>query len=312
MTVRETPLPLTVLSGFLGAGKTTLVNHVLRNANGQKILVLVNDFGTLPIDRDLIEAENGNLLTLANGCACCSMGGDLFEAFVTALDFQPAPDQLLIEASGVAEPARIANYARAEPDLRLNAIVTIVDGENFLSSDQDHRVVHVIQEQISAAHLLLLNKCDRITGSQKVKVLKQLQQLNPSTAVIEVVKGQIPTDLIFDRGGKSNPSDDVGVDPHDHGDIFESWSYQTDEAFKPDEMRKILENLPSSVLRFKGIFLAKPNLEAWTAHKVGAHIDISCYSGAASLPRRTDLVAIGVYGSGIATSLDSAFSQRAA
>ena len=177
MTTRETPLPLTVLSGFLGAGKTTLVNHLLRHANGQKILVLVNDFGYLPIDRDLIEAENGNLLTLANGCACCSMGGDLFEAFVTALEFLPPPDQLLIEASGVAEPARIANYARAEPDLRLNAIVTVVDGENFLSEDRDHRVEHIVQEQISSAHLLLLNKGDKITSAQKQTIRKQLQKL---------------------------------------------------------------------------------------------------------------------------------------
>ncbi|MEH6526956.1 MAG: GTP-binding protein [Sneathiella sp.] len=311
MTTRETPLPLTVLSGFLGAGKTTLVNHLLRHANGQKILVLVNDFGNLPIDRDLIEAENGNLLTLANGCACCSMGGDLFEAFVTALEFDPAPDQLLIEASGVAEPARIANYAKAEPDLRLNAIVTVVDGENFLSSDRDHRVEHVVQEQISSAHLLLLNKCDRINDTRKQNVLKQLKQLNPSTSVIEMVKGQVPTNLVFDIVPISKSSQEVITNPHDHGDIFESWSFQTDQAFRPADLRKILEDLPPSVLRFKGIFQAKPTFEPWTAHKVGSHIEISRHTGSALLPQRTEFVAIGAKGADILTSLNKSFSDGA-
>ena len=312
MTARETPLPLTVLSGFLGAGKTTLVNHLLRHANGQKILVLVNDFGNLPIDRDLIEAENGNLLTLANGCACCSMGGDLFEAFVTALEFQPAPDQLLIEASGVAEPTRIANYARAEPDLRLNAIVTVVDGENFLSLDRDHRVQHVVEEQISGAHLLLLNKCDRVDDTQKEKIHRQLQQLNPFTSVIEVVNSQIPVDLVFDMVSTSKSPQEVVVDPHDHGDIFESWSYQTDQPFQSVDLRNILENLPPTVLRFKGIFLAKPDLEPWTIHKVGSHIDVTRYTGAASQRQRTEFVAIAAKGSDIKTLLDKAFSELVA
>jgi len=312
MTTRETPLPLTVLSGFLGAGKTTLVNHLLRHANGQKILVLVNDFGNLPIDRDLIEAENGNLLTLANGCACCSMGGDLFEAFVTALEFHPPPDQLLIEASGVAEPARIANYARAEPDLRLNAIVTVVDGENFLSSDRDHRVEHVVEEQISSAHLLLLNKCDKINDTQKEEVHRQLQQLNPFTSVIEMVNGQVPTDLVFDMDTTSRSSRDVAVDLHDHGDIFESWSYQTDQAFQLTDLRNILENLPPTILRFKGIFLAKPDLERWTIHKVGSLIDVARYTGAASPRQRSKFVAIATKDSGIETLLDMAFSDLVA
>lgn len=309
MTTRETPLPLTVLSGFLGAGKTTLVNHLLRHANGQKILVLVNDFGSLPIDRDLIEAENGNLLTLANGCACCSMGGDLYEAFITALEFQPAPDQLLIEASGVAEPARIANYARAEPDLRLNAIVTVVDGENILASDRDHRVEHVVQEQISSAHLLLLNKVDRITDIQKQKILHQLQIFNPSVSVIDTVQCHVPANLIFDIKLSSNSKQDEIVDPHDHGDIFESWSYQTSQSYRPDNLREILEKLPASVLRFKGIFLSQPDLEPWTAHKVGSHVEISRHTGAAPTTSQTEFVAIGAKGSGITASLDAAFSQ---
>ena len=109
------PLPVTLVSGYLGAGKTTLINHLLRHANGRRLMVMVNDFGELPIDTDLIESRLGNTITLANGCICCSIGTDLAGAFIDLLNLDPMPDHLLIEASGVAEPHRIANIARAEP-----------------------------------------------------------------------------------------------------------------------------------------------------------------------------------------------------
>jgi G3E family GTPase len=307
MTMRETRLPLTVLSGFLGAGKTTLVNHLLRHANGQKILVLVNDFGDLPIDKDLIEAENGNLLTLANGCACCSMGGDLFEAFVSALDFQPPPDQLLIEASGVAEPARIANYARAEPDLRLNAIVTVVDGENYLATGRDHRVDHVVQEQIKSAHLLLLSKCDKISSAQKIAVKNQLQKLNPSTSVLEIANGELPTNLIFDLNPAITILEEKPEPHHDHGELFESWSYNSKHSIEPASLQKLLSGLPPSILRFKGIFISAADGTSWTAHKVGSHIDISPYKGPNPLPRQTAFVAIGAVNTDFIEPLDAAF-----
>ena len=122
MTENNTPLPVTIISGYLGSGKTTLVNHLLRHSDGRRIVVLVNDFGELPIDADLIISADGDTINLANGCACCSMGGDLFNALVDVLDRSPPPQYLLIEASGVADPARIANIARAEPDLRLDEV----------------------------------------------------------------------------------------------------------------------------------------------------------------------------------------------
>lgn len=123
--MNNAPLPVTLISGYLGAGKTTLVNHVLRNTNGRKFLVMVNDFGELPIDADLIESDDGDTITLANGCICCSMNGDLAGAFIDLLNRDPLPDHLLIEASGVAEPNRIANLARAEPDLSLHGIIVL-------------------------------------------------------------------------------------------------------------------------------------------------------------------------------------------
>jgi hypothetical protein len=103
-------VPVTVVGGYLGAGKTTLVNHLLRHAEGRRLVVMVNDFGDTPIDAALIAARDGDTLALSNGCICCSMGGDLVAAFDTAIRLAQRADALVIEASGVAEPDRIADF----------------------------------------------------------------------------------------------------------------------------------------------------------------------------------------------------------
>ncbi|MEY8840033.1 GTP-binding protein, partial [Cribrihabitans sp. XS_ASV171] len=123
-------LPLTVVSGYLGAGKTTLINRLLAEDHGLRLLVMVNDFGAINIDAALIAAQGDDTIALTNGCVCCTMGADLFMALGDALDRRPRPDHLVIEASGIADPAAIANAAKAEPELSYAGIVTLVDGEN--------------------------------------------------------------------------------------------------------------------------------------------------------------------------------------
>ncbi|WP_025897074.1 CobW family GTP-binding protein [Sneathiella glossodoripedis] len=107
MSESKHPLPVTVISGFLGSGKTTLVNRLLKSTTNERLLVLVNDFGDIAIDQDLIMAEEDGMISLANGCVCCSMGGELYEAFDRILSISPPPDHLVIEASGVAEPQKL-------------------------------------------------------------------------------------------------------------------------------------------------------------------------------------------------------------
>ena len=102
-------LPVTVIGGYLGAGKTTLVNHLLRHAQGLRIAVLVNEFGALPIDADLIETQDENIISIAGGCVCCSYGNDLILAMLDLAKLTPAPQHVLLEASGVAIPGAIAS-----------------------------------------------------------------------------------------------------------------------------------------------------------------------------------------------------------
>ncbi|MBO0332146.1 GTP-binding protein [Sneathiella sp. CAU 1612] len=302
---------MTVLGGFLGSGKTTLVNHLLRHADGKRIMVLVNDFGELPIDQDLIAAKDGNILTLANGCACCSMGADLYKAFAAALDYAPAPDHLLIEASGVAEPKRIANFARAEPDLTLNGVITMVDAVNFEKTRTDNRLSDIVEAQITGAHMLLLNKCDLVPTQDLEKCESVLRGFNGTAPLIRVEHGVLSADIFFGEDIKAGRLKEIseGSHTHTHEADFARWSVATDTEIDKAALRETLLQLPSSILRVKGIFRASGEDGLWIAHKVGAHIDISRLPTDSSFSGNTGFVAIGLSNQDFTTILDTAFQS---
>ncbi len=153
---------MTVLGGFLGAGKTTLLNRILAGPHGVRYAVLVNDFGELNVDGDLVAAHDGDTLTFANGCVCCSMGDGLVDAIDRLLDGPRPPDRILVEASGVADPAAIADVATLHPGLGRDLVVVLADTETLRARHSDHRLRETVTRQLDAADLVVLNKCDRV------------------------------------------------------------------------------------------------------------------------------------------------------
>lgn len=160
-------LPVTVIGGYLGAGKTTLVNHLLRHAGGRRLGVLVNEFGNLPIDADLIEGEAGGVLSIAGGCICCSYGDDLLAAL---MDFagRGTLDQVVIECSGVALPGAVARMLALPGGLSLAGIVVLVDAEQVRAQVADRYIGDTITRQLADADLILLNKCDLVADAAEV------------------------------------------------------------------------------------------------------------------------------------------------
>ena len=136
----STPLPTVVIGGYLGAGKTTLVNHLLRTAAGRRIAVLVNDFGEIAIDAELILGAEGGVLSLAGGCVCCTIGEDLVGALETLLTREPRPDLLLIATSGVGMPGAVAQTAGLMADLLVEGVVVLMDAETVSSAAADRYV----------------------------------------------------------------------------------------------------------------------------------------------------------------------------
>lgn len=268
-------LPVTVLAGFLGSGKTTLLNRLLVQANGLRIMVLVNDFGEIGIDEDLIVARDADMIALSNGCVCCSIGGDLFAAFSRALDADPRPDHLVIEASGVADPGRIADFARAEPDMRLDQIATAVDALNFASSYQDPLLHQTLVSQIAAAHTLLVTKTDIAEAAALPALMEILRTDNASAPVVAAVPDEQLTHCLIGHGDRTTVRPgETGRSQMSHGDHFESWSFACGETLAMDDIEALLDALPPHLLRLKGVCLQEGAGEFIAFHVAGRHRDI--------------------------------------
>ncbi len=157
-------ITFTVIGGFLGAGKTSLVNRVLAGTDDVRFAVLVNDFGALNIDQSLIESRDSQIMQLSNGCICCSLAGGLVDAMVSLMQYRDRIDHILIEASGVSYPGRIMDFARIDADLRPGLTLVLVDAASMPSQIDDPRLAEVIAAQMQDADLFLLTKTDIAAG----------------------------------------------------------------------------------------------------------------------------------------------------
>ena len=267
-----------VIGGYLGAGKTTLVNDMLRHANGQRIAVLVNDFGDINIDADLIQGQSGDILELSGGCVCCSFGADLVGSLMTVSQRQPAPDLVLIETSGVALPGAVARSARLVPALNVLGVLTVLDALTVVAQAQDRYVGGTVMQQIQDAHLLLLNKVDLPAPGDLAKTRSWLASLKTSASVIEVSQASLPADFWLSlesrvdppRRGLQNGGRMVPVPPvwADAAANFESRSWQMDAAVDVQALIDELSAQPQ-VLRAKGRLRDAAGV-LWVLQKVGS------------------------------------------
>jgi G3E family GTPase len=261
------PIPFTVIGGFLGAGKTTLLNRLLRGAGGRRFAVLVNDFGTLDIDGALVAAHGGDTIALANGCLCCTIGDSLVTTLLGLLERADRFDHVVVEASGVADPGRIADLGVLDPRLVRDGVIVVVDAAEVRARAADRRLGDTVMRQLQAADLLLLNKIDLAPDRGAVRRWLSLQAAAP---ILEAAQGDVPLDLLFglDRHGApaaSQPSD-----------RFASWSYSWSEPVARDALLAMLREAPGDILRAKGIvrFADAPGRRS-VIHLVGRRLDIS-------------------------------------
>jgi G3E family GTPase len=162
-------ITFTVIGGFLGAGKTSLVNRVLAGGGDTRFAVLVNDFGALNIDRSLVESRNERIIQLSNGCICCSLAGGLVDAMVSLMAWRDRIDHILIEASGVSYPGRIMDFARIDPDLRPGLTLVLVDAASMPDQINDPRLAEVIAAQMQDADMFLLTKTDIASDDEVIR-----------------------------------------------------------------------------------------------------------------------------------------------
>lgn len=244
-------IPVTVVGGFLGAGKTTFLNHILK-IGGARYAVLVNDFGAVNIDASLIIGNDGVTMTLSNGCVCCSIGGGFIETLSKVLDNEVSFDHIIIEASGVGDPWRIAEIALIEPGLRLNAVIALADASRVESLLMDARVGDTVRNQFERCDIVLLNKIDLLSRTEARAANAAVARLRDGIRIMETSKYTMPDLPKGPQGAVSRFRAAEVFDAIDHERQFRRWSYRRIDAFNRDRFEKALTQLPPQLLRLKG------------------------------------------------------------
>ena len=197
----ETQIPVTVLTGYLGAGKTTLLNRILSENHGKKYAVVVNEFGEIGIDNDLIVESDEEVFEMNNGCVCCTVRGDLIRVVEGLMKRPGGFDGILVETTGLADPAPVAQTFFMDDEVKarskLDAVVTVADAKHLTQRLADS---HEAQEQIGFADVILLNKVDLVTAEELAVVEKRIRAINPHAAIHRTERCAIPLTQVLDRG----------------------------------------------------------------------------------------------------------------
>jgi G3E family GTPase len=303
-------LPVTVVSGFLGAGKTTLVNQLLQQRAPGSIGVVVNEFGEIGIDGQLILAQEQAIVEINNGCVCCTVRADLVASVKALLARPQTPgtpiQRLIVETSGLADPAPVLQTFLADPDLReaveLESVVTVVDALHLRRQLGDD----IAREQVAFADVILINKLDLITEDALIDVERTIRSLNPTAAIVTSTRSRVRADALLGMRRFSLPTllalepDLLDEGPHDHEHDASIQSCALVEKGDLDATRfsrwinELVQQQGQQLMRMKGVL--NFHAEARQFHFHSVHMLLEAEPGRAWLkdePRENRFVFIG-------------------
>jgi G3E family GTPase len=302
------PVPLTVIGGFLGSGKTSLVNHILNHSTGRRIAVLVNDFGAINIDAKLIVSVAGETISLANGCVCCTIRDDLLQEVIKLLGRDLLPDHIVIETSGVSRPVAVAETflapgAQGLVDLR--AMIAMLDAD--LTVDPHAGYGDLAFDQIKTADIVVINKTDLIMPRQLAALRERVEAVAPRARIWETAYGILPLELIFDdhpgtgvEALRHRHPDGAAQGHHEHGPEgrFEAWSYHGEAPWSFKALEHAVTSLPRGIYRAKGtVRLDLPTGDYGIFHLTGRRSWLRLCGPREGERATTELIFIGERGS---------------
>jgi G3E family GTPase len=300
------PIDLTVIGGFLGAGKTTLLNRLLRETGDRRLAVLVNDFGAINIDAELVAAHDGAMVRLENGCICCSVGGDFIGALALLRDGDDPPEHVVVEASGVADPGAIAILGDM-PGYRRDAAVVVADAETVRARAEHEATRHQILGQLRAADLLVLNKTDLVEPAALQATRAWLREIaGPSTAIVETAFGELGADVVLGarpiarQATDGHEHDEHEHDEHEHDHhhpAFESWSWSGPQPISGSGLVEAIKALPDGIVRAKGLLhLREDPANRYVMQVVGRRFSIEADRPWGDADPGSQIVVIGLPG----------------
>ena len=286
-TIRK--LPVTVISGFLGAGKTTLVNHLLQQYPDQRIGVIVNEFGEVGIDGQLIVADEETLIEINNGCVCCTVRVDLVASVKELLartDASDAPiERLILETSGLADPAPVLQTFLADPEVRerveLESVVTVVDAHHVRDQLLDTQMPeNIAREQIAFADVVIVNKVDLADERSLIGLHELIRDLNRTALIVKADHGRLPKDALLGVSRFSLPALldiepdllDDGAHDHEHDESIQSCALIESGTLDPDRfnswVNRLVQEQGQQLMRMKGVLHFRAEARQFHFHSV--------------------------------------------
>ena len=278
-------VPLTILTGFLGAGKTTLLNHILTGDHGLKVGILVNDFGSINVDAELVVDVEDGMISLANGCVCCEIRDDLVESVAELLERDEPVEYIILEASGVADPAGIymtfvdSSYRDM---IRLDSVTCVVDTDQVFTYD-DPDLVKLKLQQIGFADLVIMNKVDLAGVEASAEVKRWIDGHFNRVRIVPAVNCEVPLEILLSVGRfdvskimEKTAHDHDHAEGHTHRSFFNTWSYTGERPFTRKALERMIKReLPANIYRCKGfIHLADDPGHRHVLQVVGRRVEL--------------------------------------
>ena len=264
----ESLVPVTVLTGYLGAGKTTLLNRILSEQHGRKYAVVINEFGELGVDNDLVVDTDEEVFEMNNGCICCTVRGDLIRIVGGLMKRRDRFDGIIIETTGLANPAPVAQTFFVDENVRsrtkLDAIVTVVDAKHLPQRLEDS---HEAADQVAFADVIILNKTDLVTPDELEQVEQKIRTINRFAIIHRTQRAALPIDQVLDRRAfdlsrvLQFAPDFLENDEHEHNEEVRSVSFEVEQPIDPEKFNAwigtLLQLEGQDLLRTKGILAYK-------------------------------------------------------